>query len=123
MLNKGYVLKKFSIEDCREARGRLDTDATLTQTRLERLKATQAKNPEWAAYDKYADDIVGIDIRIEEQYAVREDIEDDLKMIDEREDILIYGSPYRESPRPGKHTLQLSFFDSVQKRERLGVPC
>jgi len=37
-----------------------------------------------SAYDKYADAFVGIDIRIEEQLAVREEIEQDIVLVDTR---------------------------------------
>lgn len=44
----------------------------LTKRRLERLKATQAKHPDWKAFDPMVGEDVGIDIRIEEQEAVLE---------------------------------------------------
>jgi len=87
MLTK-MILRKYNQADCQEAIDDIVSQQVLTETRIERLKATQAKNPDWAAYDKYADDIVGIDIRIEEQYACRDWLEDQLTLVTERELII-----------------------------------
>jgi len=83
MLDK-RLLKKFTIEDCNQVRRELDESLKLTKKRLRRLERKQSENPAWAAYDKYADAFVGIDIRIEEQLAVREEIEQDIILVDER---------------------------------------
>jgi len=87
MLTK-QILRKFNATDCQEARDNIEAEMKLQVIRLERLRTTQAKNPEWAAYDKYADDIVGIDIRIEEQCAVAEMLEDDLELVADRQLII-----------------------------------
>jgi len=84
MLTK-MMIRKYTAEDCQEYREDIQAELKRTATRIERLFATQAKNPGWAAYDKYADDIVGIDIRLDEQHAVGEMLEDDLLIIAERE--------------------------------------
>ena len=84
MLTKQMV-RKFNKAECQEARDNIISWQALTDTRIERLKATQVKNPNWAAYDKYADDIVGIDIRIEEQSAVRDMLDEELQIIREQE--------------------------------------
>jgi len=84
MLDK-YIIRKFTLADCQEYKEATKAELALTGLRLSQLLTTQAKNPEWAAYDKYADDVVGIDIRIEEQEAVLELLEDVLALIAERE--------------------------------------
>jgi len=78
------LLKKFTLEDCTQYRREFGEWLKLTKERLRRLKIRQSENPDWAAYDKYADDFVGIDIRIEEQLAVREEIEQDIVLVDTR---------------------------------------
>lgn len=48
----------------------LEAEIALAGRRLAKLKETQKKQPGWEAYDKYIDEKVGIDIRVEEQEAV-----------------------------------------------------
>ncbi|GAH53853.1 unnamed protein product, partial [marine sediment metagenome] len=50
------------------------------------LRKTQASRPDWKGYDPYIDEYVGIDIRIEEQEAVRDMIEDALKLMAAEQD-------------------------------------
>ncbi len=110
MLDKRFV-KKFTLTDCQEYREATKAELALTGLRLSRLLSTQGKNPKWAAYDKYADEIVGIDIRIEEQYAVSEELNEDLRLLTEREDIIIQAAAYTgKTPSPGKHPIQLTLF-------------
>lgn len=54
----------------------------LTGRRLIALKRTQVVNPTWSAYDPYIDEVVSIDIRIEEQEAVRDEYSDQIALID-----------------------------------------
>lgn len=123
MLDK-MIVRKFTIADCQEYKEVTKAELALTGLRLSRLLSTQNKNPEWAAYDKYADDIVGIDTRIEEQYAVHEELEENLRLLAEREDIIIQAAAYTgKTPNVGNRSIQLSFFDNARKRERWGVPC
>jgi len=56
----------------------------LTKERIRRLQRKQKENPTWIAYDKHADDFVGIDIRLEEQQAVLEEQLQDIELVDER---------------------------------------
>ena len=123
MLDK-MIVRKFNLADCQEYKEATKAELALTGLRLSRLLSTQNKNPKWAAYDKYADDVVGIGIRIEEQYAVHGELEEDLRLLTEREDIIIQAAAYTgKTPKPGNHPIQLSFFDNARKRERIGVPC
>ncbi len=78
------LLRKFTIEDCTQCRIELSESLKLAKERLRRLKRKQKMNPDWVAYDKYADAPVGIDIRIEEQLAVKEELEQDIRVVDER---------------------------------------
>ena len=123
MLDK-HIVGKFTLADCQEYRESIEAERMLTVTRLERLHNTQARKPKWVAYDKYADDIVGIDIRIEEQHAVLSMLVEELNLLSDREQIIIQAAAYTgKTPMPGKHPIQLSFFDSARKREGIGVPC
>lgn len=63
---------KLTPEQAADRLEELRSELSLTERRLEKLKETQRKNPEWKAYDKWADDIVTIGTRIEEQLAVSE---------------------------------------------------
>ena len=123
MLDK-MIVRKFTLADCQEYREATKAELALTGLRLSRLLSTQDKNPGWAAYDKYADGIVGIDIRIEEQYAVSEMLEDDIQQLNERLDLILeIVAVTGRTPRPEEPVYQLGFFDSEKKRERMGVPC
>lgn len=87
MLDK-RIVKKFNLEDCRQEREIIEPAIALTEIRLERLRTTAERDPGWQSFDKYADDMVGIDIRIEEQHACLEMLEEELQLITEREETL-----------------------------------
>lgn len=124
MLDKFIVRKLNLIGQCEEYRRVITAEQALTGIRLSRLLATQSKNPKWAAYDKYADAIVGINIRIEEQYAAAEELNGDLKLINDRENILRQEACYiGRIPAPHQQGIQLGLFDTAKKRKRIGVPC
>ena len=78
------LIKKFTLEDCIQYRREFGEWLKMTKERLKRLKKKQAENPTWIGYCKYADAFIGIDIRIEEQLAVREEIKQDIILVDER---------------------------------------
>jgi hypothetical protein len=84
-----YLLKKFTLDDCTQYKLDLDGWVKLTRERLRRLKRKQIRNPAWIAYDKYADEFVGIDIRIEEQQAVLEEQLQDIEAVDKRAEELV----------------------------------
>jgi len=83
MINK-RLLQKFTLEDCIQIRRELGESLKLTKERIRRLKRKQKENPTWVAYDKYADEPIGIDIRIEEQSEVLVEFEQDIVLVDER---------------------------------------
>ncbi len=121
MLSK-QIVRKLTLTDCQEYRETIEAERMLTVRRLDHLQRTQAKNPEWAAYDKYADDIVGIDIRIEEQHAVLEMLIQELNLLSDREQIILQAVAYTgKTPSSEKPIYQLGFFDTAKKRERMRV--
>lgn len=123
MLDK-YFIRRFNEEECIEEIENIKRLQLLTTERLRRLEVTKAKNPGWAAYDKFADDIVGIDIRIEEQSAVSEMFEGTLELVNLRLDV-IHGieAVFGDTPTLRAPAYQLGFFDTDKKRARMGVPC
>ena len=111
MLDKRFV-KHCTLADCKEQRESIEAERMLTVTRLERLRNTQANNPNWEAYDKYADDMVGIDIRIEEQQAVQEELEDDLRLLQDRERVITIAAAYiKKTLKVGRTAIQLGLFE------------
>ena len=105
------LARKLTLADCQEYRESFEAELVLTDRRLERLKNTQAENPGWAAYDKYADDIVGIDIRIEEQATVREELENSLAVLSAREGIIAQAAM---RTRQANDSAQLGLFDNAE---------
>lgn len=77
------VWLKMPPEDAIRRRQVLEEYIELTGRRLERLKATQKRKPNWEGYDPFIDERVGIDVRIEEQQAVLEVSNDDLAALNE----------------------------------------
>jgi len=76
------VKVKLTPEEAVRMRQELVEVVELTERRLTRLKATQKKKPHWEGYDPYVDEVVGIDVRIEEQYAVLGVYREDLTTIE-----------------------------------------
>jgi len=119
MLDK-YFISKATAEECQIYLKDIDIEIGLTASRIEKLKATQDRNPGWRAYDKYADDIVGIDIRIEEEYAVREMLDDTSGLLNRRIDTLLGLKAFGVKGQDGP-VYQLGLFDSQAKKERMGM--
>ena len=90
--------KKYSIEDCAEQRLYLQAEINRLERILSKLSVTQSKNPNWTAYDKYTEEDIGIDIRIEEQRAALEEQENNLRLIKEQEDNLYKAKCKIEKP-------------------------
>ncbi len=116
MLGK-MMIRRFDKENCRYYLEDAKEGLAITAIRLRRLKATKARNPGWATYDKYAEEIVGIDTYIEMQIATQEDIEDDVRLINERLDILMGLNVIQSSDTPA----QLGFFDTDAMKARMGA--
>ena len=123
MLDK-YWLRKLDRQALGNYREFKCYDLDLTNRRLEKMKAKQAANPDFKAYDKWADGMVDIATRIEEHTFVREDILDDLAAIDDRmielDKIENLGELRREHPGGkilkydiGNEVVQLSLFEGV----------
>ncbi len=53
----------------------------LTERRLAALQRTQTRKPDWTAYDPMIGEEVSIDIRIEDQEAVKGELEEQLNLI------------------------------------------
>ncbi len=53
----------------------------LTERRLAALRRTQTRKPDWSAFDPFIQDKVGIGTRIEEQVAVKGELEEQLRLI------------------------------------------
>ena len=123
MLDKSLV-KKLTLDECNFNRKAIKEEQVLTATRIYQLLVTQDKNPGWTAYCKYADEMVDIGIRIEEQYAVAEMLEDELQQIEQRIDLIleVVAIP-GGGPRVEKPVYQLDFFDSDKKRKRMELLC
>lgn len=73
-------LKRLSDEDIEEYTGYYQEQLALTERRLAALLKTRAVQPRWSAFDPFIGEEVGIDIRIEEQEAVRDEITDYLQL-------------------------------------------
>lgn len=81
MLDK-VTVRKLSDADLERAAGELTDFIALTDRRLSALRRRQARDPDWKALDPLIDEEVGIDVRIEEQEAVRQEAEENLALVD-----------------------------------------
>lgn len=94
---------KMTPEEAVARRADLQYYTDLANRRLERLKATQAKNPDWEAYDPRIDEVIGIDIRIEEQEAVLGELTDELTRLEEameKAGVSLEAAPEAEVAKP-----------------------
>ena len=108
MVDKAW-LKKIDEDSLGRLREELTREFFLTQRRLAALRKTQVRDPGWKALDPLIDEVVGIDIRIEEQEAVKGELTEQLGMIAEE-----YArrkaraeeprAPGSAQPEQGKHT-------------------
>ena len=74
MFNRNDV-KKLTEQDIAEYERYYTEELRLTERRLPSLRRRQEREPTWSAYDPRIGEEVGIDIRIEEQEAVRDEFE------------------------------------------------
>jgi DNA polymerase II small subunit/DNA polymerase delta subunit B len=98
---------------CLEYQEEYQNQLALTNRRLERLRATQKRDPSWKGYNPYADEDVSIDTYIEEQEAVKGEIEEFLGIIQDRLDDLTIKAKYPNSQKSGDN-YQLSILDVVK---------
>jgi len=75
--------RKLSPQEAVERRSQLLEWINLTRMRLQRLRAKQKQQPDFESYDVYAEAMVSIDIRIEEQTAVLEMQERELSNLED----------------------------------------
>jgi len=106
------LVRLLDKETCLEHQEAYRKELDLTDRRLERLRKKQEQNPNFSAYDVYADDQVDICTRIEEFEAVKDELEWYLELIEEQLSIL----KLKEN-HPGckvvKHGAQLSLLDKT----------
>ncbi len=76
------IFKHFSPESLKELKTKTRQQIALAEKRIERLRQTEKKRPDWQSFDKYIGEQVGIDIRIEEQQASLGESEGMLKQIE-----------------------------------------
>ena len=69
------MLRQLSDSEVEEYLSYYQGELELTERRLSRLEQRRARDPGWASYDQMIGEEVGIDIRIEEQMAVRDGLE------------------------------------------------
>ena len=119
-----YWLKRLDRQALTNFREFKCDELDLTNRRLANMKAKQAANPEFKAYDKWADDLVDIGTRIEEQTFIRHDIFEEISAIDyqwaELDKIDNLGELRRDHPGSkilkhdiGREVAQLSLFEGV----------
>ena len=109
MLDKRFA-KMLYHGQCLEYQEDYQNQLTLTNRRLERLRVTQKRDPNWKGFNPYADDYVGIDTYIEEQEAVKGEIEEFLGIIQDRLAELDIKAKYPNSEKTGEN-YQLSILD------------
>ncbi|MCJ7633674.1 hypothetical protein MUP77_14950 [Candidatus Bathyarchaeota archaeon] len=102
------LVKRLDRQGCQEYQEGYQRELDLTNRRLERLRNKQKKNPNFEAYDYYANEKVSIVTRIEEWEAVKDELEWILEIIQERLSALDVRERYPESKQVGKDAHQLS---------------
>ena len=68
------ILKQIRGPDVAEYISEYCRELVLTDKRLDALQRRQKRQPTWEAFDPMIQEYVGIDIRIEEQLAVRDEL-------------------------------------------------
>jgi hypothetical protein len=110
MLDQLFI-RKLDQGGCQEYMESLSDQLRLTLRRIEIIRKKQKANPNFEAYDRWADGMVGIDIRLEEQLAVRDDLESDLTILTARLDSLLIRKEHPNCKLVTARTAQLSLFD------------
>lgn len=110
MLDNLFV-KKLDAAACLEHIEFHGHDLEVTERRIKAIRKKQQTNPEFKAYDKWADDMVDIDTRLEEQLAVRDEIEADLIMLRLKLDSLTLKKEHPNCKLFNSQVAQLSLLD------------
>ena len=71
---KAQVLKQLSEQDINEFISEYHHELVLTNRRLDALQCRKKREPTWEALDPMIQEYVGINIRIEEQLAVKDEL-------------------------------------------------
>ncbi len=75
------ILKSMRGEDIAERMAIDEEQLALTNRRLAALLRRQEREPTWTAFDLFIGENVSIDIRIEEQRAVRDELIEEIAML------------------------------------------
>lgn len=104
-----YLIKRLDCEGCLEYKERSEHDLELTNRRLQTVKHKQQVNPGFKSYDVWADGMVDIATRIEEQEAIKEELESDLELLNDRLISLTMKQDYPTAKIIAPHIAQLGF--------------
>ena len=80
MLTK-HMLKQLQEQDIKEYISGYRYELALTERRLVALSRRQQRDPTWEHFDPMVQEMVGIGIRIEEQLAVKDELNDLLSLL------------------------------------------
>ena len=109
MLDKGY-LKKLSTMQFMEVWASRQSSLKLTELRLSRLKHTALLFPNWQAYQPLADQVVTISVYIEEQEAIKSELQNDIDSLEQFIKAKRQAELQRETPQKDDD-IQVSLFD------------
>jgi len=106
--------KSLDRQGCLEYQEGYLSELDLTNRRLERLRNKQKQNPNFEAFDYYANEKVSIDIRIKEWEAIKDELEWYLEILQERLNAMEIKEQYPESKQVGKDAHQLAMSMEVK---------
>lgn len=112
MLNQLFI-NRLDQSACFYYKELAEADLELTNRRIDRIRAKQEKEPNFESYDVWADGMVDIDTRLEEQLAVVADIEYDIELLDEHLKNLADRAENERKQLLKPHVIQLKLFESV----------
>jgi len=107
MLDRRFA-KTLDHQGCLEFQEGYQGHLVLTNRRLERLKVRQKREPTWRGFNYYADEMVDIGTYIEEQEAIKDELEWYLRILQERLNALAVKEQYPESKQVGEDAHQLA---------------
>ncbi|MCJ7829334.1 MAG: hypothetical protein MUP81_06310 [Dehalococcoidia bacterium] len=110
MLDRQLV-KRLDRQGCQEYQEGYLRELDLANRRLGRLLNKQKQNPNFEAFDYYANEKVSIDTRIEEWEAVIDELEWYLDLLNDQLNALEIKEKYPESKQVGKDAHQLNMMD------------
>lgn len=108
-----FMFKYMDRQSCLDYKETYNGWLELTNRRIERIRSKQAANPDFKAYDKWADDFVDIDTRLEEQLAIADELASDMKGLNNRLDVLNLQAEHPKAKVISATVAQLSLFEAV----------